>query len=58
MKRGRPTLVPDSPSMKVTISLPVKQFEAFCMAAFEQQVSLPEVIRRALDPPAEKNPKK
>jgi hypothetical protein len=58
MKRGRPPLVPDSPSRKVTISLPAKQFEAYCLVAFEQQVSLPEVIRRALDRPPEKNPKK
>jgi hypothetical protein len=50
MKRpGRKPLDPRDPSVKVTISLPTKQFDHYCAAARRQDLSLPEVIRRALE---------
>jgi hypothetical protein len=47
-RTGRPPLDPDDPSVKVTISLPAKQFDRYCAAARRQDLSLPEVLRRAL----------
>jgi hypothetical protein len=52
---GRPPLDEADPSIKVTISLPSRQFDDFCARALREQISLPEVIRRRLD---EINPKK
>jgi hypothetical protein len=49
-RRGRPPLDGDTASVKVTISLPAKQFDDFCKHASNQQVSVPEVIRQALRP--------
>jgi len=58
MKRtGRPPLDPLDPSIKVTISLPTKQFDRYCAAARRQDMSLPEVIRRALSEPPNKTRK-
>jgi len=45
---GRPPLDPSDSSVKVTISLPTKQFDSYCTAARRHDVSLPEIIRRAL----------
>jgi hypothetical protein len=47
-RTGRPPLDPDDPTVKVTISLPTKQFDRLCTAARQHDLSLPEVIRRAL----------
>jgi hypothetical protein len=51
MKRspGRPPLNTEDPSIKVSISLPSKQFDAFCARALRDKVSVPEIIRRQLD---------
>lgn len=58
-RQGRPPLDPDDPSVKVTISLPSKHFDAMCARAHREHVSLPEVLRRALTMSRdEKNPKK
>ena len=47
-RRGRPPLDPADPSVKVTISLPTTQFDKYCATARRQDLSLPEVIRRAM----------
>jgi hypothetical protein len=39
---------PDDPSIKVTVTLPSKQFDLYCAAASRLQVSIPTVLRRAL----------
>jgi hypothetical protein len=56
-RRGRPRLDPADPSVKVTINLPSKQFDAYCVQASRDRVSLPEAIRRHLRP-SEKSPSK
>jgi hypothetical protein len=48
LRKGRPPLDAADPSVKVTISLPSKAFDAFCALARRQDMSVPEVIRRAL----------
>jgi hypothetical protein len=57
MKRpvGRPPLDEDDPSVKVSISLPSKQYDAICARALRDHISIPEAIRRELD---EKNTNK
>jgi len=58
MKRtppGRPPLDRTDPSVKVSISLPSKQFDHYCDRARREDVSVPTIIRRDL---AEKNTKK
>jgi len=53
MKRshpGRPPLDEDDPSVSVSISLPSKQFRAFCKRAHDEDVSVPAIIRRDLAP--------
>jgi len=58
MKRtppGRPPLDRDDPSVKVSISLPSKQFDGYCDRARREDVSVPTIIRRDL---AEKSTKK
>jgi len=58
MKRGRPPLDPADRTVPVTIGLPRKQFDAYCRQALRQGVSLPEVIRRYLPRPVNKNSRK
>jgi hypothetical protein len=50
MKRrpGRPPLDAEDPSVKVTISLPARHFDALCALARQQARSLPAVIRQAI----------
>jgi hypothetical protein len=53
MKRthpGRPPLDEDDPSVSVSISMPSKQFLKYCQRAQREDVSVPEIIRRDLDP--------
>jgi hypothetical protein len=48
-RRGRPPLSPDEPSTAVGgLKLPNSLFDRTCAAARDQQISVPEVIRRAL----------
>ena len=47
-RRGRPPLDPADPAVKVTISLPTKQYDQYCADARQQDLSLPEIIRRAI----------
>jgi hypothetical protein len=51
---GRPPIDPNDPSVKVSISLPSRQYDAFCERARREGVGVPAIIRREL----EKNPKK
>jgi hypothetical protein len=50
MKRspGRPPLDEHDPSVRVSVSLPSKQFDDFCERALREQVSVPAIIRRDL----------
>jgi hypothetical protein len=51
MKRshpGRPPLDDDDESVPVCVSLPSKQFDAYARRALREDVSVPEIIRRAL----------
>lgn len=52
MKRtpGRPPLDEDDPSVSVTVSMPSKQFREYCRRAQREDVPVPEIIRRDLDP--------
>jgi hypothetical protein len=53
MKRthpGRPPLDEDDPSVSVSVSMPSKQFAAICKRAQREDVSVPEIIRRDLEP--------
>jgi hypothetical protein len=53
MKRthpGRPPLDDEDPSVSVSISIPSKQFREFCKRAQREDVSVPEIIRRDLEP--------
>jgi len=52
---GRPPLDADDPSVKVSISLPSRQFDAICARALRDHISIPEAIRRELE---RKNTKK
>jgi len=48
-KRGRPPLNDDDPSVKVEVSMPSKQVDAYCQRALREDVSVGEIIRRDLD---------
>jgi hypothetical protein len=48
-RRGRPPIDPTDGSIRVTVTLPVKQYDALCKVAQQQAESLPEVIRRSLE---------
>lgn len=51
MKRthpGRPPIDDDDPSERVCISLPSKEFTAYRRRAAQEDVSVPEIIRRDL----------
>ena len=45
---GRPPLNRDDPAVRVTISLPSKQFDVLCAEALRHDVSIPEAVRREL----------
>lgn len=47
-RKGRPPLNCDDLSVKVTISLPSKQFDVLCAEARRHDVSIPEAVRREL----------
>jgi hypothetical protein len=47
-RRGRPPLDPNDPSINISISLPSRQFDAYCKRALREGTSLPEAIRRQL----------
>jgi hypothetical protein len=51
MKRspGRPPLDDEDPSVSVSISMPSKQFAAFCKRARHDDESVPAIIRRDLN---------
>jgi len=46
--RGRPRVDEHDRSQTVTITLPQKQYDQFCLQAQRRAVSLPAVIRLAL----------
>ena len=45
---GRPPLDRDDPSIKLSLRLPSKRYEALCRAATSQRTTVPELIRRSL----------
>lgn len=47
---GRPPLDPQHPSVKVCLSVPSDDYDAYYAKARRDRVSVPEVIRRSLDP--------
>lgn len=50
-KRGRPPLDPEGqPSVHYTMRLGSKQFDALCARARAERETLPQFIRRTLDP--------
>jgi hypothetical protein len=46
--RGRPPLDPTDRSVKLCITLPLRQFDGYCSKALREAVSIPEIIRREL----------
>jgi hypothetical protein len=46
---GRPRLDDNDRSVSASVKMPGKQFDAVCQRALRDRVSVPEVIRRALD---------
>jgi hypothetical protein len=49
-RRGRPSIAPsDQPSADVHVTLPPQKYDAAYKLAAEQRVSVPELLRRALD---------
>jgi len=59
MKRthpGRPPIDEDDPSVSVSVSLPSKKFAAYCKRAHDDDVSVPEIIRRDLENKTLKTP--
>jgi hypothetical protein len=47
-KGGRPPLAADDASLHVGVSLPSRQYDDYCRRALEDDVSVPEIIRRDL----------
>jgi len=45
---GRPPLDPDDPSVKLSLTLPSKRYDALCRLAAADHQSLSDVLRRAL----------
>ena len=45
---GRPALDPTQPSTSVSVTLPIGQFEGYCVRAAHDGVSVPEIIRADL----------
>lgn len=52
MKRtpGRPPLDEDDVSVPVCVTLPAKQYDEYAKRALREDVSVPEIIRRELEP--------
>jgi len=48
-RRGRPRVDEGDGSYAVTVTLPRKQYDRFCADARRQDVSVPAIIRRALE---------
>jgi hypothetical protein len=48
-KPGRPRLDDDDPSVYVGLTLPSKKYDAYCKRAREEDISVPEVIRRDIE---------
>lgn len=51
---GRPPLDASDPSVSVTVRLPSKKFEAMCLRARAERITLATLLRRALERDAEK----
>ena len=47
-RRGRPRLEPDDPSVDVHVRLPSKQYDAAYLRAQRERLTVPELLRRAL----------
>jgi hypothetical protein len=47
-RRGRPPLDPTDRSVKLSITIPSRQFDTYCTQATKACVSVPEIIRREL----------
>lgn len=48
-KTGRPPLDPGDDTVRVSVSLPAKQFDGYAKRAIREAVSVPEIIRRDLE---------
>jgi len=49
MKRtGRPSIDPSDPSVRVTLTLPAKRYDAVCRTATAARQSVPEYLRAML----------
>ena len=44
---GRPPLDPDSPSVRVSLSVPARQYDELYAKAQRERVSVPELMRRS-----------
>jgi hypothetical protein len=55
-RTGRPPVDPDDRTVLVGVSLPARQYDAFAKQAIQENVSVPEVIRRVLRAREEKDP--
>jgi len=53
-RSGRPPLDDEEPSVQVCVSVPASQYDHLFERARTDRVSVPEVIRRQLDPPTKK----
>lgn len=49
-RTGRPPLDAEDDSVQVCLTLPARQYDALYDQAQQDRVSVPEVIRRTLDP--------
>jgi hypothetical protein len=47
-RTGRPPLDPEDQTVRLGLSLPAKQFDAYARRAIREDVSVPEIIRRTL----------
>ena len=45
---GRPPLDPDDPTVKFSLCLPSKRYDALCRAAATERQTVSDVLRRAL----------
>jgi hypothetical protein len=49
-RTGRPPIADDDPSTSVHVRLPSRQYDEVYRQAQLERVSIPEIIRRSLDP--------
>jgi hypothetical protein len=56
-RRGRPPIDPDKPVARVHLTLAAVAYDRLYRTAQDQAISVPEVIRRHLDPPGHFQPK-